>query len=95
MQRLYFMLHFATPLISAFCFFQSKIPIAHLVPLTPLIPLTSPHDSATQGRSALRTNHSNMGLISADRNNKATLLLTIPCFQFKSSAKDLSTSRFG
>jgi hypothetical protein len=37
-----------------------------------------------------RTNLENKGLISADRNNKATLLLTIPRFVFKSSAKDLS-----
>ena len=36
------------------------------------------------------TNLENKGLISADRNNKATLLLTIPRFVFKSSAKDLS-----
>ena len=32
----------------------------------------------------------NKGLISADRNNKATLLLTIPRCTFKSYAKDLS-----
>ena len=32
----------------------------------------------------------NTGLISADRSNKATLLLTIPGSKFKSSAKDLS-----
>ena len=32
----------------------------------------------------------NKGLISADRNNKATLLLTIPRSVFKSSTKDLS-----
>ena len=37
-----------------------------------------------------RTNLENTGLISADRNNKATLLLTIPSFVFKSSTKDLS-----
>ncbi len=37
-----------------------------------------------------RTNLENKGLISADRNNKATLLLTIPRSVFKSSAKDLS-----
>ena len=32
----------------------------------------------------------NKGLISADRSNKATLLLTIPRSLFKSSAKDLA-----
>ena len=37
-----------------------------------------------------RTNLGNKGLISADRSNKATLLLTIPRCVFKSSAKDLS-----
>ena len=31
----------------------------------------------------------NKGLISVDRSNKATLLLTIPRYLFKSSAKDL------
>jgi hypothetical protein len=36
-----------------------------------------------------KTNLSNKGLISADRNNKVTLLLTIPRYKFKSSAKDL------
>ena len=35
-----------------------------------------------------RTNLWNKGLISADRSNKATLLLTIPRSLFKSSAKD-------
>ena len=39
--------------------------------------------------SRMRTNLSNKGLISADRSNKATLLLTIPRSGFKSSAKDL------
>lgn len=34
------------------------------------------------------------GLISADRSNKATLLLTIPRSLFKSSAKDLSSPIF-
>jgi hypothetical protein len=34
-------------------------------------------------------NLKNKGLISEDRNNKATLLLTIPRSVFKSSAKDL------
>ncbi|TPX52929.1 hypothetical protein PhCBS80983_g06409 [Powellomyces hirtus] len=34
----------------------------------------------------------NKGLISADRSNKATLLLTIPRSLFKSSAKDLTLS---
>lgn len=37
------------------------------------------------------TNLWNKGLISADRSNKATLLLTIPRSLFKSSAKDLSS----
>ena len=36
------------------------------------------------------TNLRNKGLISADRSNKATLLLTIPRSLFKSSAKDLA-----
>ncbi len=36
----------------------------------------------------------NKGLISADRNNKATLLLTIPRSMFKSSTKDLSPRMF-
>ena len=36
------------------------------------------------------TNLESMGLASADRSNKATLLLTAPCSIFKSSAKDLS-----
>ncbi len=31
----------------------------------------------------------NKSLISADRNNKATLLLTIPCSIIKSSTRDL------
>ena len=38
-----------------------------------------------------RTNLWNKGLISADRSNKATLLLTILRSLFKSSAKDLSS----
>ena len=41
-----------------------------------------------------RTNLGNKGLISADRSNKATLLLTIPRCVFKSSAKDLSSPIF-
>lgn len=41
-----------------------------------------------------RTNLENTGLISTDRNNKATLLLTIPSSAFKSSAKDLSSPIF-
>ena len=41
-------------------------------------------------RKCQKTNLENKGLISADRNNKATLLLTIPRSVFKSSAKDLS-----
>ncbi|KAL1914197.1 hypothetical protein VTP21DRAFT_9681 [Calcarisporiella thermophila] len=40
------------------------------------------------------TNLWNKGLISADRSNKATLLLTIPRSVFKSSAKDLSRPIF-
>ena len=40
------------------------------------------------------TNLLNQGLISADRNNKATLLLTIPSSVFKSSAKDLARPIF-
>ena len=38
-----------------------------------------------------RTDLLNTGLISADRSNKATLLLTIPSSLFKSSAKDQSS----
>ena len=34
------------------------------------------------------------GLISVDRSNKATLLLTIPCSLFKSYAKDLPPQTF-
>ena len=45
-------------------------------------------------RSVNWTNLWNQGLISADRNNKATLLLTIPSFIFKSSARDLSSPIF-
>ena len=40
------------------------------------------------------TNQRTIGLISADRSNKATLLLTIPRSKFKSSAKDLSSLIF-
>ena len=40
------------------------------------------------------TNLQNKGLISVDRSNKATLLLTIPRSLFKSSAKDLSPPIF-
>ena len=40
------------------------------------------------------TNLENKGLISVDRNNKATLLLTIPRSIFKSSTKDLSCPIF-
>ena len=49
-----------------------------------------------QGREkcSIGTNLINQGLISADRNNKATLLLTIPSSLFKSSAKDLSSPIF-
>ena len=42
-----------------------------------------------RGEMFKRTNLWNKGLISADRSNKATLLLTIPRSLFKSSAKDL------
>ena len=42
----------------------------------------------------IRTNQRTIGLISADRSNKATLLLTIPRSKFKSSAKDLSSLIF-
>ncbi len=35
------------------------------------------------------TDQYNKGLISEDRNNKATLPLTIPCYEFKSSTNDL------
>ena len=41
-----------------------------------------------------RTNQRTIGLISVDRSNKATLLLTIPRSKFKSSAKDLSSLIF-
>ena len=41
-----------------------------------------------------RTNHGNKGLISVDRRTKPTLILTIPCFLFKSSTKDLSLPIF-
>ena len=40
------------------------------------------------------TNQRTIGLISADRSNKTTLLLTIPRSKFKSSAKDLSSLIF-
>ena len=40
---------------------------------------------------SFRTNLWNKSLISADRSNKATLLLTILRSLFKSSAKDLSS----
>jgi hypothetical protein len=36
-----------------------------------------------------KTNLGSEGLASADRNNKATLLLTAPCPTLKSSARDL------
>ena len=45
-------------------------------------------------RCRVATNLQNQGLISVDRNNKATLLLTIPRSLFKSSAKDLSPPTF-
>ncbi len=40
-------------------------------------------------RDCVSTNLGSEGLASADRNNKATLLLTAPCPTIKSSAKDL------
>lgn len=56
------------------------------------------HDAELQGCSSAgcskRTNLENKSLISADRSNKATLLLTILRFVFKSSAKDLSPPIF-
>ena len=52
---------------------------------------TCPQELLQQEEKFLRTNLMNKGLISADRNNKATLLLTIPSSVFKSSAKDLSS----
>ena len=45
-------------------------------------------------RCRVATNLQNQGLISVDRSNKATLLLTIPRSLFKSSAKDLSLPTF-
>ena len=42
-----------------------------------------------------RTNHGNKGLISVDRRTRPTLILTIPCFLFKSSTKDLSLPTIG
>ena len=53
--------------------------------------MTLPHPSNWRGNVLFRTNLENKGLISADRNNKATLLLTIPRSVFKSSTKDLSS----
>ncbi|KAF1108830.1 hypothetical protein B8V09_00430 [Streptococcus agalactiae] len=40
-------------------------------------------------RNSPKTNLGSEGLASADRNNKATLLLTAPCLTLKSSARDL------
>ena len=42
----------------------------------------------------LKTDLENEGLISVDRSNKTTLLLTIPRFVFKSYAKDLTLITF-
>ena len=42
-----------------------------------------------QPEREISTNLGSEGLASADRNNKATLLLTAPCPTVKSSAKDL------
>ena len=47
-----------------------------------------------KGFSHAWTNRWNKGLISVDRSNKTTLLLTIPRSLFKSSAKDLSPPIF-
>ena len=57
---------------------------------------TETQQNPRQGREKCSrgTNLHNQGLISADRNNKATLLLTIPSYIFKSSAKDLSRAIF-
>lgn len=44
------------------------------------------------GSVSRRTNRKNKGLISVDRSNKATLLLTIPRSILKSSTMDLSLS---
>ena len=55
------------------------------------------HDDTLAVRGEMfckRTNRQNKGLISVDRSNKATLLLTIPRSKFKSSAKDLSRPIF-
>ena len=49
----------------------------------------------SEGRARVRaTNLQNQGLISVDRSNKATLLLTIPRSTFKSSARDSSLPIF-
>ena len=77
--------------------FQTRIrlemPLCFVLPAEWINPncLTRPPSCfRSQGEMFQRTNLENKGLISADRNNKATLLLTIPRFVFKSSAKDLS-----
>jgi hypothetical protein len=49
-----------------------------------------PHIRASIPPSHGKTNLENKSLASADRSNKATLLLTALCSIFKSSAKDLS-----
>ena len=61
---------------------------------------TTFHDNPTENNRQEKkvtknvTNQRTIGLISADRSNKATLLLTIPRSKFKSSAKDLSSLIF-
>ena len=62
------------------------------VTLTPCPPNTPPHCRLPP--AAPRNNKSdNKGLISADRNNKATLLLTIPRCTSKSYTNDLSSRK--
>ena len=67
---------------------------------TTLTPILYFHDNPTeitlQEKKSNKnvTNQRTIGLISADRSNKATLLLTIPRSKFKSSAKDLSSLIF-
>ncbi len=62
---------------------------------TPLIPNPTESPSTNEKKSnIIVTNQRTIGLISVDRSNKATLLLTIPRSKFKSSAKDLSSLIF-
>ena len=72
---------------------QLEMPLCFVLPAEWINPncLTRPPSCfRSQGEMFQRTNLENKGLISADRNNKATLLLTIPRSVFKSSTKDLS-----